>query len=226
MKIKALANVIGTKAAVQLVGLFFGMEGQIELAQGLDSERLRAAVEGEASMEVGLKKAGALMAVLVTSRERLMNRAKNMAKKNPADPNLTSVANEISGMDREIALLQKSLDKMTMGRKQATQIVDRIQTQVQTNLVKDQITLTQAEFNEILEQQVAFSADMITALPGDDFGGALRKDVQKDVADKNMKLEATMDIYSRMIENQGDALNDETELDEAGQTVMNEILGK
>ncbi len=226
MKINVLAKVLGDRAVVGLVGLLFGDEGQIEIAQQLDSERLLAAVNSEANMDVRLKKASVLIATLRTTREKLLVQAKKAAAKDPNAANVKLYATQIADLDGNIATLQASLDKMTAGRETASRIVDKIQTQVQTNLVKDQITLTKKEFNAILEQQVEFTADMITALPSSELGGKLRKDVERDVEETNAFLESKLDIFGRMLQNQGDDPEDATELDEAGQTVMNEILGK
>ncbi len=226
MKINVLARVLGDRAVVGLVGLLFGDEGQIEIAQQLDSERLLAAVNSEANMDVRLKKASVLIATLKTTREKLLAQAKKAATKDPEAANVKLYASQIADLDGNIATLQASLDKMTAGRVTASRIVDKIQTQVQTNLVKDQITLTKKEFNAILEQQVEFTADMITALPSSQLGGKLRKDVERDVEETNQFLESKLDIFGRMLQNQGDDPEDTTELDEAGQNVMNEILGK
>lgn len=225
MKVKVLAKVIGENATVGLIGLLFGDEGKIDLAEQLDSERLLSAVNSEANMDVRLKKASVLISALKTTREKLLKSAQKAAKEH-GEVAAVPYAAQIADLDGNIATLQVSVNKMVAGRADAAKIVNKIQTQVHTNLVKDQITLTKKEFNSILAQQVEFTSDMIDALPSSNVGSKMRKSVEKKVENDGMFAESKMDILQRLMKNQADAPDADGVLDEAGEAVLAEILGK
>lgn len=225
MQIKVLSKIIGENAAVGLVGLMFGDEGKIEFAEQIDSERLLSAVNSEANMDVRLKKASVLIAALKTSREKLMAAAKKAAAAETPDENsLKTYAAQIADLDKNIASLQASLDGMAKGKTVATKIVNQIQAQVQTNLVKDQILLSNKEFNSIKNEQLEFTEDMVKALPKSNIGGKLRGSVEKKVETEGMFADSKLEVLRRLMEQQGDAPTEE--LDEAGQAVLAEITGK
>jgi len=225
MKISVLAKIIGENSAVGLIGLLFGDEGKIELAEQLDSERLLSAVNSEANMDMRLKKASVLIATLRTSRSKILSTAQSLAKKSPESPALKNYAVQIADLDRNIADLQGTLDKMMAGSKDAETIVNSIQAQVTNNLVSDQLTLTKKALTQILNEQVMFTQDMITALPSSNLGSKLRKSVEQEVDDDNLQAESKLAVLQRLMAQQAEG-SSTGELDEAGDAAMAEILGK
>ncbi len=227
MKINVLAKVIGEKSAVGIIGLLFGDEGKLELARGLDSERLLSAVQSEANMGMRLKKASVLIAALRATRAKIMATAKKAATEKSEDTAaLSEYAAQISDLDKNIASLQLTLDAMTEGKKNASKIVDKIQRDVTANIVNDELTLTKKALNQIMNEQVAFTQDMIDALPGSNIGSKLRKSVEEDVENDAAQAESMLEALQRLAKNQGDAIGEPQVLDEAGEAALKEILGK
>lgn len=226
MKLDAIGKVIGERSLVGLIGFLYGDEGKLELAQGLDSERLMSAVKSEANMGMRLKKASVLIATLRTTRSRILNTAKSLAAKDANNPALTGYAAQISDLDKNIASLQATLDTMVAGQKTASQIVDKIQRDVTANLINDELTLTKKALNQIMSEQVEFTQDMVNALPKSNIGSKLRDSVEDDVDEDGANAESMLNVLQRLMKNQGDALNTPEALDDDGQKALDEILGK
>lgn len=226
MQIKTIAKVIGKNSAIGLIGFIYGDTGKIQFAQQLDSERLLSAVRSEANGEMRLKKASALIAVLKTTRAKYFKNAQDLAKKDPESPVLKTYAANLANLDENIADAQKILDELTIGQANASRMVDRIQAEVTANLIDDELTLTNKAINEIMSQQVVFMQGMVDALPNDNIADDLRESVVKDVEEEKARQESMVSILTRLIKNQGDALESTDSLSEAGEAVLNEILGK
>lgn len=226
MQIKTIAKLIGKNSAVGLIGFLYGDTGKIEFAQQLDSERLLDAVRNEASGEMRLKKASALIAVLKITRAKTLKLAHDLAKKDEKSPALKTYAANLANLDENIADAQNILDQLTQGQANASRMVDKIQADVTANLINDELTLSQKAINEIMSQQVVFLQGMVTALPNDSMADDLRESVVEDVQDEKARQESMVGVLNRLIKNQGDALDATDNLSEAGEAALKEILGK
>lgn len=226
MQISTLAKVIGEHSAVGLVGFLYGDEGQLELAEGLDSERLESAVNSEANMDMRLKKASALIATLKFTRTKVLATAQKVAASEGADsPNVKVYAAQLGDLDKTIASLQATIDLMTKGHENAKTIVNSIQTKVQANLVNDQLTLTKKALNDIMSEQVQFTQDMIHAMPSSSIGSTLRKNVETKVENASGFTSSKLEVLQRLMAQQADTSTPDN-LDEAGTAALAEILGK
>jgi flagellar biosynthesis chaperone FliJ len=222
MNFNALAKVIGDRTVTGLVGFLYGDEGKIEIAEEMDKQDLLYAVNAEANSSARLQKATVLIGSLKAAREKLLKTASKAAQNEGADsPNVKNYANQIAQLDQSIVQLQSMLDELTKGHEAARTWVNRKQAQVTTNIVRDQLTLTRLEINDLLKDQIEFSQDMITTLPHSTPTN-LRESVEKKAADEGAFSKAKIEVLNRLTEQQVNA--DGTDLDEGSQTAYDEIL--
>ncbi len=200
--IKSLANVLGPKATVGLVAFFFGEEGALDIAQDLDKQDLLELVMNEKNAKLGLQQSAVLLGTLKTARDKMMADGAKLAKKyGPTSAEfLTSVA-AVTDINKSIAKLELSVAAITKGSEAASRWVDKAQLQVSINLVDDQVTLSTSAINDIVNNQIQFTQDMIAELPKTKIGSKLRDSVKKKVADESASNAIELDIMTRMATN-------------------------
>lgn len=225
--VKALSNVLGDRAVVGLVKFFFGAETTLEMAQELDQYDLLDAVENEADAKVALDKATVLLGYLKGSRAKMLKKGVEAIKEKGAENvNAKNTAQAIDRLDQAIARCQKQIDSLTGNVQAASEWVDRKQTQVQVNLVDDEITMTDIALNKLVADRVEFTMEMVNELPKKKLGSKMRKSVKDDVDGDKQTQSALLDVATRLASQtmDGDSADDMT--DSSAYAEMLKLAGK
>lgn len=208
---KALTNVLGDRAVVGLVKFFFGPEATLEMAQELDQYDLLEAVENEADAKVALDKATVLLGYLKASRTKMLNKGvKAIQEKGADNVNAKNTGKAIDRLDEAIARCEKQIASLTGNVQAASAWVDRKQTEVQVNLVDDEITMTDIALNKLVADRVEFTMEMVNELPKKKLGSKMRKSVKDDVDGEKHQKAALLDIATRLASQtmEGDSADD------------------
>lgn len=225
--VKALSNVLGDRAVVGLVKFFFGAETTLEMAQELDQYDLLDAVENEADAKVALDKATVLLGYLKGSRAKMLKKGvEAIQEKGAENVNAKNTAQAIDRLDQAIARCQKQIDSLTGNVQAASEWVDRKQTQVQVNLVDDEITMTDIALNKLVADRVEFTMEMVNELPKKKLGSKMRQSVKGDVDGDKQKQSAMLDVATRLASQTMEGDSDDDMTDSSAYAEMLKLAGK